>query len=73
MFKMVKIAFYVFVLLVLIESFAILQYKKDDIRSSMREIGSGFVNTAQQILNEGGNDLDDAVENIHTETRKYLD
>ena len=72
MFKIIKVVFYVFVLLILVEAFTVLQHQKKDIGSSVREIGSGFVDTAQQILNEGGNDLDNSVKNIQSETAKYL-
>lgn len=72
MLKVIKITFYLFFLLVLFETYNYFHKEPLNIGSSVQEIGSGFMDTAQQILNEGGSNLNRSFSEISNGTDKIL-
>ncbi|MBR3676486.1 MAG: hypothetical protein IKN71_05060 [Alphaproteobacteria bacterium] len=65
MLKVIKITFYMFFLLVLLEVVFFVRDNSATIGSSMQKMGSDFMNTAQQILNEGNTDVNNSLNTIN--------
>lgn len=72
MFKALKIILLTAFFAVLIAAFKILHQENAHIRASLEEMGNGFINTAQQLLNEGNSDFDASVTDIQNGTTKFL-
>ena len=72
MLKVIKITFYMFFLLVLLEGVLFVRDNSATIRSSMQEMGSDFVSKAQQILNEGTTDVNNSFMELNNETKGFI-
>ena len=72
MLKFIKITVYMFFLLILFEAVFFVYDNSKNIRSSIQEAGSDFVNTAQQILNEGNADINNSFTELNGGTKKFI-
>lgn len=65
MLKIIKITFYIFFVLVLLEAVLFVRNNYATIGTSMEQMESDFVNTAQEILNEGNVDVNNSLNTIN--------